>query len=115
MGKDSLSAGDQLTLEVARMLREDFLQQNAFMDVDSYSSFDRQKKLLGLVLRYETLGREALQQGVEAQKIFDLPAREEIGRAKYEEADAYAAAYDKIEADMGQQIDQLIRKVGEFE
>ena len=115
VGKDSLSAGDQLTLEVARMLREDFLQQNAFMDVDSYSSFDRQKKLLGLVLRYETLGREALQQGVEAQKIFDLPAREEIGRAKYEEADAYAAAYDKIEADMGQQIDQLIRKVGEFE
>ena len=47
VGKDSLSAGDQLTLEVARMLREDFLQQNAFMDVDSYSSFDRQKKLLG--------------------------------------------------------------------
>ena len=52
VGKDSLSAGDQLTLEVARMLREDFLQQNAFMDVDSYSSFDRQKKLLGLVLHY---------------------------------------------------------------
>ena len=114
VGKDSLSAGDQLTLEVARMLREDFLQQNAFMDVDSYSSFDRQKKLLGMVLRYETLARGALEQGVEPQKVFDLPAREEIGRAKYEEADSYAAAYDKIEADMEQQIDELIRKVGEF-
>ena len=114
VGKDSLSAGDQLTLEVARMLREDFLQQNAFMDVDSYSSFDRQKKLLGMVLRYETLARAALEQGVEAQKVFDLPAREEIGRAKYEEADSYAAAYDKIEADMEQQIDELIAKVGEF-
>ncbi|MBE6970731.1 MAG: V-type ATP synthase subunit A [Ruminococcaceae bacterium] len=115
VGKDSLSPGDQLTLEVARMLREDFLQQNAFMDVDSYSSFDRQKKLLGLVLRYETLSRAALEQGVEAQKVFDLPAREEIGRAKYEEADAYSAAYEKIEAAMEQQIEELIRKVGEFE
>ena len=114
VGKDSLSAGDQLTLEVARMLREDFLQQNAFMDVDSYSSFDRQKKLLGLVLRYETLARHALEQGVEAQKVFDLPSREEIGRAKYEEADSYAAAYEKIEAAMQQQIDELIAKVGEF-
>ena len=114
VGKDSLSAGDQLTLEVARMLREDFLQQNAFMDVDSYSSFDRQKKLLGLVLRYESLARHALQQGVEAQKVFDLPAREEIGRAKYEEADSYAAAYDKIAAAMEQQIEELIAKVGEF-
>ena len=115
VGKDSLSAGDQLTLEVARMLREDFLQQNAFMDVDSYSSFDRQKKLLGMVLRYESLARRALEQGVEAQKVFDLPAREEIGRAKYEEADSYAAAYDQIEAAMEQQIDELIAKVGEFE
>ena len=114
VGKDSLSAGDQLTLEVARMLREDFLQQNAFMDVDSYSSFDRQKKLLGLVLRYESLARNALTQGVEAQKVFDLPAREEIGRAKYEEADSYAAAYDKIAAAMEQQIEELIAKVGEF-
>ena len=96
------------------MLREDFLQQNAFMDVDSYSSFDRQKKLLGLVLRYETLARHALEQGVEAQKVFDLPSREEIGRAKYEEADSYAAAYDKIAADMQRQIDELIAKVGEF-
>ena len=84
------------------------------MDVDSYSSFDRQKKLLGLVLHYESLCRDALQQGVEAQKLFDLPAREDIGRAKYEEADAYAAAYDQIAADMAQQIEELIAKVGEF-
>ncbi len=115
VGKDSLSAGDQLTLEVARMLREDFLQQNAFMDVDSYSDIHRQKKLLGMILHYENLCRDALQQGVEAQKLFDLPAREEIGRAKYEEADSYAAAYDRIEAAMEQQIDELIAKVGEFE
>jgi len=115
VGKDSLSAGDQLTLEVARMLREDFLQQNAFMDVDSYSDIHRQKKLLGLILHYETLCRDALNQGVEAQKLFDLPAREDLGRAKYEEADVYAAAYDKIADAMEQQVNELIGKVGEFE
>ncbi len=115
VGKDSLSAGDQLTLEVARMLREDFLQQNAFMDVDSYSDLERQKKLLGMILHYESLCRSALERGVEAQKLFDLPAREEIGRAKYEEADAYAAAYDAIAKAMEQQIDELIRKAGELE
>ena len=115
VGKDSLSAGDQLTLEVARMLREDFLQQNAFMDVDSYSDLERQKKLLGMILRYETLSREALDKGVEAQKVFDLPAREDIGRAKYEEADAYAAAYAAIEKAMEEQLNELIGKVGEWE
>ena len=115
VGKDSLSPGDQLTLEVARMLREDFLQQNAFMDVDSYSSFDRQKKLLSMILRYETLARGALTQGVAAQALFDLPVREEIGRAKYEEADHYSEAYANIEAAMEQQVEELIRKAGEAE
>ena len=115
VGKDSLSPGDQLTLEVARMLREDFLQQNAFMDVDSYSSFDRQEKLLGMILHYDELCRDALTKGVETQKLFELPAREELGRAKYAEADAYSAVYDEIAAAMEQQVDELVKKVGEYE
>ncbi len=115
VGKDSLSPGDQLTLEVARVLREDFLQQNAFMDVDSYSSFDRQEKLLGLILHYEDLCRGALEKNVEPQKLFELPAREEMGRAKYEEADQYAAAYEAISTAMEQQVEELIKKVGEYE
>ena len=115
VGKDSLSPNDQLTLEVSRMLREDFLQQNAFMDVDSYSSFDRQEKLMALILHYEDLCREALTHNVEPQKLFELPAREELGRAKYEEADKYAAAYEAISAAMEQQVEELVKKVGEFE
>ena len=115
VGKDSLSPGDQLTLEVTRMLREDFLQQNAFMDVDSYSSFDRQEKLLGMILHYDDLCRDALRQGVEPMALFSLPAREELGRAKYAEADAYSAVYDEISAAMDQQVDELIKKVGEDE
>ena len=51
VGKDALSPNDQLTLETAKMLREDFLQQNSFMDIDTYSSYDRQEKLMAMILR----------------------------------------------------------------
>ena len=90
MGKDSLSPRDQLTLEIARMLREDFLQQNAFMDVDSYSSFDRQLRLLALILHYEDLCRDAIAKNVELPALFAIPARERLGWAKYAAAEEYA-------------------------
>ena len=115
VGKDSLSANDQLTLEVARMLREDFLQQNAFMDVDSYSSFDRQKMLLALILRYENLCRGAIARGAALVDLFTIPAREQLGWAKYTEADKYAAVYEQLGQDMEQEIEELIRKAGEDE
>ena len=113
VGKDSLSPNDQLTLEITRMLREDFLQQNAFMDVDSYTGFDRQERLMSLILGYETLGRQALTRGVTVRDLAHLPAREEIGRAKYEEENTWRSAYDKIEADLQSQIRELERKAGE--
>ena len=90
VGKDSLSANDQLTLEIARMLREDFLQQNAFMDVDSYSSFDRQMQLLGLILHYESLCRGAVDKAVAPSALYAIPAREKLGWAKYAAAEEYA-------------------------
>ena len=95
------------------MLREDFLQQNAFMDVDSYTGFDRQERLMSLILGYETLGRQALTRGVTVRDLAHLPAREEIGRAKYEEENTWRSAYDKIEADLQSQIRELERKAGE--
>ena len=87
VGKDSLSPKDQLTLEIARMLREDFLQQNAFMDVDAYSSFDRQMRLLALILHYETLCRDAIDKGAALPALFAIPARERLGWAKYAAAE----------------------------
>ncbi len=115
VGKDSLSAGDQLTLEIARMLREDFLQQNAFMDVDSYSSFDRQKRLLGLILHFENLCRGAIAKNVDLQTLFATPSRERLGWAKYTEADKYAEEYEQIGQDMDREVNELIRKAGEDE
>ena len=115
VGKDSLSANDQLTLEIARMLREDFLQQNAFMDVDSYSSFDRQMQLLGLILHYESLCRGAVDKAVAPSALYAIPAREKLGWAKYAAAEEYAANYAAVRADMEREIAELIRKAGEEE
>ena len=115
VGKDSLSAHDQLTLEIARMLREDFLQQNAFMDVDSYSSFDRQMQLLELILHYEALCRGAVDKSVAPAELYAIPAREKLGWAKYAAAEEYAANYAAVRADMEREIAELIRKAGEEE
>ena len=115
VGKDSLSANDQLTLEIARMLREDFLQQNAFMDVDSYSSFDRQMQLLGLILHYESLCRGAVDKAVAPSALYAIPAREKLGWAKYAAAEEYAANYAAVRTDMEREIAELIRKAGEEE
>ena len=113
VGKDALSPADQLTLEVAKMVREDFLQQNAFMDVDSYSDRTRQKLLLGLILDYDRQCREAIGKGAALQPLLDIPAREEIGRAKYVEADAYEQEYARIADQMTQQIAAIAEKAGE--
>ena len=115
VGKDALGAADQLTLEVARMVREDFLQQNAFMDVDSFSDYERQKKLLGMILSYDALCRDAIAKGASAQELFQIPAREQIGRAKSVPAEEYAAVYDQIQSDMEQQIAAIAAKGGDDE
>ncbi len=107
VGADSLAPNDRLTLETAKMIREDFLQQNAFVDVDSYSSYDRQKMLLGLILEYDRLCRAALAQGADMNALFSIPAREQIGRAKTVPAEEYKTVYAQIAENMKYQIDEI--------
>ena len=114
VGKDALSPNDQLTLEVARMLREDFLQQNAFTDIDGYSSYDRQAKLLNIILDYDKQCRAAIAKGAVITKLFDIPAREQIGRAKNVHPDEYVEAYAKMAADMTAQIEEIAAQGGEL-
>ncbi|MBQ6540086.1 MAG: V-type ATP synthase subunit A [Oscillospiraceae bacterium] len=113
VGKDSLSPADQLTLETARMVREDFLQQNAFTDIDGYSSYDRQAQLLAMVLEYDKLCRAAIAKGADVTKLFAIPVRETIGRAKSVPADQYKDAYAQMRADMAQQIEEIAAQGGE--
>ena len=113
VGKDSLSPNDQLTLESARMVREDFLQQNSFMDVDSYSSYDRQAQLLAMILGYDKLCRAAIAKGAPTMELFGIPARERIGRAKSVPVEQYQQEYADIRVQMEREIDEVVEKAGD--
>ena len=113
VGKDSLSPNDQLTLETAKMLREDFLQQNGFMEVDWYSSYERQDKMLGMILDYDKLCREAIAKGARTADLFEIPFREKMGRAKSVPDDAFPAVYADMAREMEQEIDAAVAKGGE--
>ena len=108
VGQDSLSPVDRLTLETAKMIREDFLQQNAFVDVDSYSSYDRQARLLKIILTYDVLCRDAIEKGADIDKLMTLQVKERIGRAKSVPEDEYKAAYDKMFSDLEAQVAETL-------
>ena len=112
VGKDSLSPGDQLTLETAKMLREDFLQQNGFMEVDWYSSYERQDKMLSMILEYDKLCRAAIDKGAQINDLFNIPFRERMGRAKSVPDADFPAVYAEMEREMAQQIDAAVAKGG---
>jgi V/A-type H+-transporting ATPase subunit A len=83
VGKDTLSARDRLVLEVARSIREDFLHQNAFHDIDTYASLAKQARMLSAILRFYELAQQALGRGADIGKIEQLSAREKVARLKY--------------------------------
>ena len=106
VGIDALSWKDRLKLEVARMIREDYLHQNAFDEVDTYTSLEKQYRMLRLILQYLERGSAALDAGAELSKVTGLKARERIGRAKYiPEEDL--KDFDKIESELGDQMSAL--------
>ena len=107
VGIDALSPADRLVMETTQMIREDFLQQNAMSDTDSYCEIDKQFRLLELILFYYETAGEALRKGAPMQPIFDIPARARIGRAKDVPKEIYKEQYDQIEADIRQQIAQI--------
>jgi V/A-type H+-transporting ATPase subunit A len=104
VGMDALSPADRLTMETAKSIREDFLQQNAFIDEDAYSSYSKQFKLLDTILLYDTLCRDALQKGTDMNKLFAIPVREKIGRAKMADPDKFSELYDGLADEMRSEI-----------
>jgi len=111
VGRDSLSEEDQLKLEATKSIREDFLQQNAFHDVDTFCSLKKQNKMLKLILNFYDQGKRALEQGVYLKDILNLDVRNRIARAKYipeENIDEI----DKINEELIASIDNLISKGG---
>ncbi|MCM1149148.1 MAG: V-type ATP synthase subunit A [Butyricicoccus sp.] len=110
VGADSLAPAEQLTLATAKMIREDFLQQNAFVDIDSYSETERQFMLLGMVLNFDKLARAAIAQGADLNKINAIPAKERIARAKSVAADKYVEEYAAIAKEMAAQIEEIAQR-----
>lgn len=107
VGMDALGSKDRLTMEVAKTVREDYLHQNAFHEIDTYASLTKQLRMLKLIISYYNLGQEALLKNVDIEDIVALKVREKIGRAKYiEEKDM--AQFDDIEKELKKEIAELI-------
>jgi len=105
VGAEALSPGDRLALETSRSIREDFLHQNAFHKVDTYTSMEKQYEMLKMVLHFHKEALAAIGAGVETAEIFKLAVREEIARAKYvpeKEIDKIAQIRNAIEEQMKQ-------------
>ena len=107
VGMDALSLGDRLTMEIARSIREDYLHQNAFDDVDTYTSPEKQFQMLNLILLFDQHARAALQNGADIEALLSLPVREEIGRAKYIPEDQVAEGFAAIRANIVEQTSAL--------
>ena len=107
VGIDALSSEDRLTLEVARSVREDYLQQNAFTEGDSYTPLQKQAALVRLILHFRDRALPAIEKGVDIQKIADLPVREMIGRAKEISPKDYEDAYSLVTAEIDRQMKEL--------
>ena len=109
VGMDALSAPDRLKLETARSIREDFLNQNAFHEVDTYSPLEKQYLMMKLMLDYYDAAAGALQKGAGIEGLVALPVRERIGRFKYIESDKIQPEYDAILQVLAEQIDAQIQ------
>ena len=111
VGMDALSAPDRLKLEAARSIREDFLHQDAFHEVDTFTSLKKQHMMMMLVLAYYDQAGEALSKGVNIERLVNLPVRETIGRFKYTPEGELDKAYDNILDTLRIEIgDELSRK-----
>ena len=110
VGVDALSPSDRLTLEAAKSIREDYLHQNAFHEVDTYTSLNKQYRMLKLILGFYYKGKKALDAGASIKDLFELPVRERIGRSKYVPEDQINTVFQEIETQLNEQIDALTSK-----
>ncbi|MBP9027897.1 MAG: V-type ATP synthase subunit A [Aminivibrio sp.] len=112
VGIDALSKEERMVLETAKSLREDFLHQNAFHEVDTYASMEKQFKMLKTIISFHTLGMEALKKGASMSEVFKLPVRESIARMRYlEEKDI--GRIDELEETIRKEINGVIPVGGE--
>jgi V/A-type H+-transporting ATPase subunit A len=113
VGVDALSSAERLTLEAAKSIREDYLHQNAFHEVDTYTSLRKQYRMLKLIMAFYYKGKKALEAGVPIRELFALPVRERIGRAKYTPEEEVENLFNDIENQLNKEMEELVSKEGE--
>ncbi|WP_415341910.1 V-type ATP synthase subunit A [Clostridium perfringens] len=111
VGMDALSEGDRLKLEVAKSIREDYLQQNAFHENDTYTSLNKQYKMLNLILSFRHEAEKALEAGVYLDKVLKLPVRDRIARSKYI-SEEEISKMDDILVELKSEMNKLISEGG---
>ena len=109
IGMDALSPMDRLTMETARSLREDFLHQLAFHEVDTYTSLHKQYLMISLILAFHTEGQKCIKSGVSVEKIVSLPVREKIGRFKYIREENVNAEYEETIKTIEESLQKLVK------
>ncbi|MDO4396348.1 MAG: V-type ATP synthase subunit A, partial [Clostridia bacterium] len=113
VGVDALSIEDRIKLEVCRSIREDYLHQNAFHDVDTYASLDKQFKMMQLIFAYYDAARDAASKGAPFNELASLPVREVIGRFKYIEEERVPEAFEETLAQLKNEVNDLVSKEAE--
>ena len=110
VGMDALSPQDRLKMEAARSIREDFLHQNSFDEIDTYTSLGKQYNMMKLVYAFYDLGTKALDQGANINDIVKMETRERIGRYKYTVEDKVEEEYKKISDELAAEFASVISK-----
>ncbi len=104
VGMDALSPSDRLKMEAARSIREDFLHQNSFHEIDTYSSLKKQYLMMKLVLAFYEESSKALSEGASMNKLISMPVREQIGRFKYTLEDELDEAYQNVTKELEAEV-----------
>ena len=104
VGMDALSPSDRLKMEAARSIREDFLHQNSFHEIDTYSSLKKQYLMMKLVLAFYEESSRALSEGASMNKLIGMPVREQIGRFEYTHEDELDDAYQKVTEELTAEV-----------
>jgi len=113
VGVDALSSEDRIKLEASKSIREDYLHQNAFHDIDTYASMNKQYKMLQLILAYYELSKDAVAKGAPLNGLVSMPVREVIGRFKYIEEASVDTAFEETMAQLQSEVADLISKGAE--
>lgn len=113
VGVDALSYGDRLKLEAAQSIREDYLHQNSFDEVDTYTSLNKQYDMLRLIMSFYNKSVEAIANGADFNKLVSMPVRERIGRFKYIPEKDIKQAYEEIDKELTDSISALVSKEAE--